>query len=144
MVVGKRSTKVGIMYSAVGVVFLIMLGFVMGNSFLRYEDGMLMLFIIMIFLAVEAWVLYHYFKTPKDAIILNYNKSISLPGLDVTIPMIEVTDISYIRATARGISYKWGKVVIKTNERKYVVNYLEECEEVCKNLTREMYAYRAQ
>lgn len=144
MVVGKRSTKVGVMYSAVGVLFLAMLGFVMGNTGFSYEDGMLLLIIIMIFLAVEAWTLFHYFKTPKDAIILNYNKSISLPGFDVTIPMVEVTDISYVRATARGISYKWGKVVIKTDDRKYVVNYLEECEEVCKQLTREMYAYRQQ
>lgn len=142
MVVGKRSTAVGIMYGIVELVILIVFP-LLAMELPSKEKGMVYV-ATLILLVTDGITLYFYLKTPPDAIILNFNKSISLPGYDVTLAMSEVTDISYRRASAKGIQYKWGKVIIKTQSKKYVVNYLSECENVAKQLTEEMFQYRNQ
>lgn len=140
MVIGKKSKPVGFMYVATVIVFLIMLLVIADTG--AVEAILVMLIFGAIMLTVNGIILYLYVKTPDDAIILNYDKSITLPGYDVTISMSEVTDISYRRASARGVQYKWGKVVISTYDNKYTVRYLCECEKVAKTLTQEMYEYK--
>lgn len=140
MTVGKRSTSVGVMYVLVGVFFVFAV-IAIATSMESEEAGLAILFGI-IFALVEGIILIGYFTTPAKAIILNDDKSITLPGHKVTIPMVEVEDISFKRATARGIQYKWGKVIIKTTSRKYKVGYIAHCEDCAKTLTQKMYEYK--
>lgn len=140
MVVGKKSKPVGVMYVAVEVFFLIIVGGLVTQ--VEASEVVMVLLIGAIFLGLDGVILFLYVRTPSDAIILNYDKSITLPGYDVTLSMTEVKDISYVRARAKGIRYKWGKVIIATNDRKYVVRYLSECEKVAKTLMESWYEYK--
>lgn len=139
-VVGKKSAAVGIMYGLVGAFFLFGAGVVLAE--MNGPDKLIPLLFVGIFLVVDGVILYQYMKTPSDAIILNADRSIVLPGYGVTLSMSEVMEISFRRAKARGIRYKWGKVMIRTSVQTYTVRYLSQCEQVAETLLQEMRAYR--
>lgn len=140
MAVYRKSEPVGLLYIALLILFVI--ATVVLFFSLEGEEKWMALAFGIIFILVDGVMVVQYLLTPVNAIILNADRSITLPGHNVTLPMATVTDISYRRASARGIQYKWGKVIIKAGGQSYTVRFLRECETVCKNLTREMFEYR--
>ena len=79
-------------------------------------------------------ILVQYKNTPDNAILYNESEKAIYVG-NTKIYLNEIEDLSYVRAAARGIQYKWGTVKIKTNKTKHVVRYIADCENVCKRLT---------
>ena len=79
-----------------------------------------------------------YLSTPSQIIILGENDTLILPD-GVTLPLSEVTDVSYRRASARGIQYRWGSVKLSTHSNTYKFGFVAECEDVAKELTHLMY-----
>ena len=79
-------------------------------------------------------ILVRYKNTPDNAILYNESEKAIYIG-NTKIYLNEIEDLSYVRAAARGIQYKWGTVKIKTKDSKYVVRYISDCEDVCKRLT---------
>ena len=78
-------------------------------------------------------ILVRYKNTPDNAILYNESKKAIYVG-NTKIYLNEIEDLSYVRAAAKGIQYKWGTVKIKTNKTKHVVRYVANCEAVCKKL----------
>ena len=79
-----------------------------------------------------------YICTPYEIIKADENGILYLPK-DVRIDPQDIVDVSYRRARAKGINYKWGKIIIATRVERYTFDYVEDCEEVSKKLTRIMY-----
>lgn len=140
MVVGKKSSAVGVMYTLVGLFFV----FAMLLAFTQMEgsDRTMVLIFGFVFILIDGIILALYATTPAEAIILNPDKSVFLRKDNVNLSMAEIVDISYKKASARGIQYKWGKVIISTASTRYSVNYISECENVAKYLVNEWYGYR--
>lgn len=81
-------------------------------------------------------------KIPNIVISADENNTLYLPD-GITVSMDDVADVSYRRASARSIQYKWGSVTIKTkNGTLYKYGYIAECEEVAKRLTDMLYQAR--
>ena len=140
MVVGKRSGGVGILYSVIEVLFLAIV--LWGWGMFRNESDVRVLLLGLVFLGVTGVILFRYFTTPAEAIILNEDNSIYLAKFDLTLSMEEIRHISYKRARAKGIEYKWGKVIIETDSKKYKTDYLSYCEEVADTLNTALMEYR--
>ena len=89
----------------------------------------------LIFSTISIVILVQYTHTPKNAILYNESEKAIYLNDNLKIHLNEIEDLSYVRAAARGIQYKWGTVKIKTKDSKYVVRYIADCEDVCKRLT---------
>lgn len=140
MVVGKRSGGVGILYSVIEVLFLAIV--LWGCGMFGNESDVRVLLLGLVFFGVTGVILFRYFTTPAEAIILNEDNSIYLAKFDLTLSMEEIRHISYKRAHAKGIEYKWGKVIIETDSKKYKTDYLSYCEEVADTLNMALMEYR--
>ena len=79
-------------------------------------------------------ILVQYKYTPDNAILYNKSEK-AIYVRNTRIYLNEIEDLSYVRAHARGIRYKWGTVKIKTNNSKHVVRYIADCKNVCERLT---------
>ena len=134
--VGYRKSSVGILYAvllAVGVMI-----FIGGLSNVKYVAACIIGGLLAL---ISAIVVIGFFRTPADAVQAS-DDEVSVGR--ATIKIKEISDISYRRASARGIQYKWGIVTVVTYHGTYRVNYVADCEDVAKELTRLMYAVKQQ
>ena len=51
----------------------------------------------------------------------------------------DITDISYKKARAKNITYRFGSVIVKTRNNIYKARYIDDCESVSKNITKLKY-----
>ena len=132
-VIATKREGVGTMYlvCTVASIFITVLGFAM-------------LLVPTILLGVVMMITCGYFyleckKIPDVVISVDENNTLYLP-MGVTVSISDVIDVSYRRASARSIQYKWGSVTIRTkNGMVYKYGYIAECEEVAKRLTDMVY-----
>ncbi len=135
-VIGCRKNGLAVLYGFVALLSLVLIA--MGIAF----SGMIYVLIMGLFLlAVAGYILVNYFRIPKEAILLLDDETLGLPK-GVKVKLLEIMDVSYVRAQAKGVRYKWGCVILKTAAQRYRINYLADCEEVAKELTRLMYVAR--
>lgn len=131
----KKSVGVGALYA---VCLIIGIAFCISSFSIIY-----MLFFGIPLVAVSLYIVIEYFLTPMEPIKLNNENELVLPK-GVIIPLSDINDVSYRRASARGIQYKWGTVKIISLKGTFKFRYLENCEEVCKEITKLMYESKAQ
>ena len=114
---------------------------VLGLVFLCTGIAMAMLYFIgvgaLIFILGVA-ITVDFCRFPAVVITLEQSGVLHLPK-NTTVNISEITDVSYRNATARGIQYKWGTVIITTHSDTYKLRYIENCERVSKRLTELMY-----
>jgi len=79
-----------------------------------------------------------YFSLPKVVISIDQNGCLFLPK-GVVINIKDVIDVSYRRAAAKGIQYRWGDITLTTRIGKYKYGFIAECENVAKSLTEMMH-----
>lgn len=129
--IATKSTSVGVLYMTI---FIFVSGFLIGFGYLNpYVLFMgLLLFVVTLIIVID------YTKSPKTPIMVNKDNEIVLPR-GILIKPEEITDVSYRRASGKGIQYRWGTVIITTNNHVYKYKYLKDCEEVSKVLTKLMY-----
>lgn len=95
-------------------------------------------FIGIILSAMSIYFIVVYLNTPKEIIKLNENNELILPK-NIKLSCSDLIDISYRKATAKGYSYSYGKIIISSKKGTYKYNFVKDCEGVCKELTRLMY-----
>ncbi|MBO5702023.1 MAG: hypothetical protein J6S71_06260 [Clostridia bacterium] len=84
---------------------------------------------------------YHFVKyllSPYEIIRAGNDGMLYLPK-DVVLDPRDIVDVSYDRASGRGFQYKWGEIIIITRIESFRFNYVSDCEDVSKELTRIMY-----
>jgi len=137
-VIGRKSIPVGVMYVGVAVALPLLFFAILKDVFYASEI-MIIVFFFAILEIVDIVIVYQYFRVPKEAIILTNNYKVYLPGHAVTLSFDDIINVNYKQARGRGITYKWGKVIIISKYEKYSINYLEECEHTANELMRIKY-----
>ncbi len=75
-----------------------------------------------------------FLSLPSDIIVLSDNGTLILPK-GVTISLESISDVSYRRASAKGIQYRWGSITLSTYYGSYKFGFVADCEDVAKQLT---------
>ena len=83
---------------------------------------------------VSAVLSIRFLMLPSNIIVLSDDNSIILPK-GITVPLDSISDVSYIRASAKGIQYRWGSVTVSTYYGSYKYGFVADCENVSKQLT---------
>lgn len=84
---------------------------------------------------VSIFMLIGYFSTPRILISLNSDGNLVLPK-NVIVSTNEIHDISYKKAFSKAAAHNWGTVVLETDKGIFSLKYIDDCEEVCKTLTK--------
>ena len=71
---------------------------------------------------------------PSNIIVLSDDNTIILPK-GITVPLDSISDVSYRRASAKGIQYRWGSITVSTYYDSYKYGFVADCEDVSKQLT---------
>ena len=82
---------------------------------------------------VSAVLSIRYLMLPSNIIVLS-DDTIILPK-GITVPLDSISDVSYRRASAKGIQYRWGSVTVSTYYGSYKYGFVADCEDVSKQLT---------
>ncbi len=131
------------LFTTIISVVIILIGISMFASYTRKIPAvilpvLLLLVMGVVILIISLRIVNTYKKTPDECIRIINEEEVEIVN-NVTLNIKEITDISYRRASAKGIQYKWGDITIKTKDNAYKVRYVSECEEVSKELTKLMY-----
>jgi len=128
--IATKSVGVGILY-----ILCLIIGIIL--TILGFSTTYILIIAIPI-VGVSLYIVIDYFKTPSTPMMLNDLNELLLPK-GVVIKLNEIKDVSYRRASARGIQYKWGTVKIISLKGTFKYRYLNDCERVCKTITKLMY-----
>lgn len=124
-VIATKSTAVGILYTVCLLVGLLLLGMGIGMSYMLIPGTLLTVF--------SFCIVIDYFMLPKNVIMINSDNHIVLHK-NIIIKKGDLIDVSYRRASAKGIQYKWGTVKIESKKGVFKYRYLNNCEKVSKEL----------
>lgn len=83
---------------------------------------------------ISAVLSIRFLSLPSDIIILSDDGSLILPK-GVPVSLESVSDVSYRRASAKGIQYRWGSITLSTYYGSYKFGFVADCEDVAKQLT---------
>ena len=136
-VIAHKKSGVGIMY-----LVCVLLGFILiGIGIATGGEGLLLAVAGLAISGISGFIFVQYILLPYDVISIDQEDNLHLPkGTIVNIK--DVLDVSYRRASARSIQYKWGSVTLKTRLGDFKYGYISDCEEVSKQLTDMMYRAR--
>ena len=83
---------------------------------------------------ISAILSVRFLSLPSDIIVLSEDGDLILPK-GVTVSLESVSDVSYRRASAKGIQYRWGSITVSTYYDSYKFGFVADCEDVAKKLT---------
>ena len=83
---------------------------------------------------ISAIFFIRFLSLPSHIIILSDDGSLILPK-GVTVSLESVSDVSYRRASAKGLQYRWGSITLSTYYGSYKFGFVADCEDVAKQLT---------
>ena len=126
-----KKRSVGIIYIILSVVGIAML--ISGIS----DKNYLVVVCGVIFAIMGAVLSVQYLLLPSNIIILSDGVLILPKG--VTVSLDSISDVSYRRASASGIRYRWGSITISTYHGVYKYGFVADCEAVSKRLTQLVY-----
>jgi hypothetical protein len=91
---------------------------------------------------ITSLIIYIKYKKLPDCIILQDTEGCLYLPYGVAVKISDIIDVSYKKASAKGIQYKWGAIILTTRTARYKYGYVADCEDVSKMLTDMMYNYR--
>lgn len=80
---------------------------------------------------VSLIILIDYIKIPMTPFYINSDDKLVLPK-NIVLSMSDILDVSYRRASARGLQYRWGTITVYSTRGTYKYRYISECETVAK------------
>ena len=89
--------------------------------------------------AVTLGVFIDYLRTPVHPFYIDEHDRLVLHDGTV-LEMQDIWDVSYRRATGRGVQYSWGRVTITCGLGELKYRYIGDCESIAKSLLRRVYA----
>ena len=75
-----------------------------------------------------------FLSLPSDIVVLSEDGTLILPK-GVTVSLESISDVSYRRASAKGIQYRWGSITLSTYYGSYKYGFVADCEDVAKQIT---------
>ena len=92
---------------------------------------------------ISAVLSIQFLSLPSSIVVLSDDDTLILPK-GVVIRLDSINDVSYRRASARGIQYRWGTITIYTHSDTYKYGFVSDCERVAKLIAKLMYDAKAQ
>lgn len=136
-VIARKKEGVGIMYLVCTLLSTVFVGVGIGLS----GEMLIIALLGLALLCISGYVFIQYVMLPYDVISIDREDNLHLPKGKV-INIKDVLDVSYRRASARHIQYKWGSVTLKTRLGTFKYGYIADCEQVSKILTDMVYHAR--
>ena len=136
-VIAHKKDGMGLLYGFVVVmgIFLISLGIGLGLA------GIYLWLLGGLICGIGVYYVVKFLMLPSAIIMQDTDGILHLPK-GVTVSPADIIDVSYRRASARGLQYAWGSVNIKTHTDEYKYGFVAECEDAAKELTDIMYRAR--
>lgn len=132
--IAHKKHSAGILYIVLAIIGIVAIVF----GFVRDETPIAIFGAV---LTLSAGILsVQYLSMPSNIIVLTEDNTLMLPR-GVKITTASITDVSYRRASAKSIQYRWGSVTLSTSCGKYKLRFVADCEEVSKQITKLMYTY---
>lgn len=94
-----------------------------------------------VIIAIFSYNIVKYLRVPYEIVTVDNKGMLHLPK-NVTLDPKDIIDVSYRRARGKGITYYWGEITIITRLESIEFDYVADCEDVSKELTRMMYESR--
>ncbi len=123
-----KKHSAGILYIILTFVGVMMLIFAIMEELLPLGIMGVLLTIISAILSIR------FLSLPSHIIVLSDDGLLILPK-GVTVPLESVSDVSYRRASAKGLQYRWGSITLSTYYGSYKFGFVADCEDVAKQLT---------
>ncbi len=135
-IIARKKSGVGSMYLVCALLGFIIIGVGIGThtAFVLLPMGLAIS-------GISGYIFVDYARLPYDVISIDRENNLILPKGN-TVSIKDVLDVSYKRATARGIQYRWGTIKLKTRLGDFKYGYIADCEDVSKRLTDMMYRAR--
>ena len=83
---------------------------------------------------ISAVLSIRFLSLPSNIIVLSEDGTLILPK-GVTVSLESISDVSYRRASAKGLQYRWGSITLSTYYSSYKYGFVSDCEDVAKQLT---------
>lgn len=131
-IVAIRKFGAGMLYVAITSIGLaiLLLGAIFGSWPAAVLGGAFIL--ICIYLVVD------FLRTPSVVAWIDGDGELNLGRVGKIKPS-EICDVSYRRASAKGIQYKWGSLTVTTYAGRYKYGFVADCEDAAKRLTELMH-----
>ncbi len=136
-IIAHKRNGVGVMYFICTLLGLMITGF--GIS--AFPGGIIIVVMGLVVVGISGFIFIQFITLPYNVICADKEDNLHLPKGKV-VSIKDVLDVSYRRATARGIQYKWGSVTLSTRIGTFKYGCISDCEDVAKRLTDMMYQAR--
>ena len=83
---------------------------------------------------ISAVLSIRFLSIPSNIIVLSEDDTLILPK-GVIVSLESISDVSYRRASAKGIQYRWGSITLSTYYGSYKYGFVSDCEDVAKQIT---------
>ena len=83
---------------------------------------------------ISAILSIRFLSIPSNIIVLSEDDTLILPK-GVIVSLESISDVSYRRASAKGIQYRWGSITLSTYYGSYKYGFVSDCEDVAKQIT---------
>lgn len=137
MVEAKKSMAAGVLYG----VGILLSGLMLAVCWDLQCDALLWI-ICGACAVVMIGVFINYLCTPMRPFYIDEHDRLVLHDGTV-LDMKDVWDVSYRRATGRGVQYSWGSIIIASGYGTLKYRYICDCEDLTKSLLRLVYAHQA-
>ena len=127
-VIAKRKKGLFALYCSVGLLGVFL--FIVSMNLMREDNGaenILLALASLVVVVIGAVVCAGYLKTPQEVIRFDGSNLILREGV---FPVAALDKVNYTCAHARGLRYRWGKIVLKIGVQEIVYNYVADVEEV--------------
>ena len=131
-IIATRKTSAGMLYIAIT---LIGLALISGGAIVRSWPCAILgvaFTLICIYLVID------FFRTPGIVAWIDCDGELKLGRVGKIKPS-EICDVSYRRASAKGIQYRWGSLTVTTYAGRHKYGFVSDCEDAAKRLTELMH-----
>ncbi len=135
-VIAKKTEGLGLLYSFTALIGLVLVG--IGVFYDTTSTSLLTASLGVALVAISCYHVVIFCRTPGEIITVDSKGILHLPN-NVTLDPADLTDVSYKRARGKGFQYRWGEIVLFTHLDSYKFNFVDDCEDTTKELTRMMY-----
>jgi len=123
IIVAERKNSICLLYflGLIGGCLLSLIGYQKAETLI---GGILVIIISLI-------ILIHFANSPKIAVQQDEKGNFFLYD-EIILASDEIIDVRYRRVSARGLQYKWGKLMFYTKKGDYTFSYIKDVEYSCK------------
>lgn len=134
-VIAERKTGAGMLYIVITSIGLMLI--CLGAIYSSWPCALLgcAFTLICIYLVID------FFRTPGVVAWIDCDGELNLGRVGKINPS-EISDVSYRRASAKGIQYRWGSLTVTTYAGRHKYGFVADCEDAAKRLTELMHEAR--